>query len=492
VVVLGLSSILLALGVAGTTWGVLRTQAARRDAAQREAEAEAGLQFLTSVLRAADPWRSGGMINARQIVDQASRVISGEVADFPEVQARLMVALGKTYSSLGLPEEARKHLNDALTTQRRLLGDAHPETIESMVQIGNAEVIASNFAEAQAVGERAVAACLGTFGELSQQTRDAMNVVGDALAGLGRMEEAIELRARMYAMADKELGKDSPKTLWQANRLGMLYAEAGRYRDAEELLERVRAAREQVLTASHHSTLRTMYFLAAARRALGRYQEAATLFEQTLLGQRRVLWADHPDTLACAEELAQCWAMLGRLDEACRLQEETLDLYRKAVRDEHERTLAARRALALLHLKAGRWTLANELTEDVLAISRQAMGESHPATHWAMRDRAEVLLAANPPEPQLLQEALDLAQRACSAQEDLRRPDLHKFLVTLAGAQFKTGDIPAAAETLRRAIALAPRDGPLKVDYEGRLGSYEAELGGKTRDPAAPNAVRED
>jgi tetratricopeptide (TPR) repeat protein len=263
----------------------------------------------------------------------------------------------------------------------------------------------------------------------------------------------------------------------------MLYSEAGRYREAEELLARVRSAREQVLTASHHSTLRTMHFLAAARRSLGRYEEAAALFEQTLAGQRRALWADHPDTLATAEELAQCLAMLGRLDEACGLQEETLDLYRKAVRDDHERTLAARRALALLHLRAGRWTLANELTEDVLATSRQAMGEAHPATHWAMRDRAEVLLAANPPELRPLQEALDLAQRACAAQEGLKRPDLHRFLVTLASAQFKTGDANAAAETLARAIALAPRDGPLKAEYETRLRSYQAGLNERNGEP---------
>ena len=66
------------------------------------------------------------------VLDRASAGIERELGDRPLIAARLHHTIGMTYQSLGRYASAEQHLDEALQTRRRVLGDEHPATLTSM------------------------------------------------------------------------------------------------------------------------------------------------------------------------------------------------------------------------------------------------------------------------------------------------------------------------------------------------------------------------
>ena len=89
--------------------------ARERDAAQRERDgAKAVTDLLIDIFKVADPESGAGtQLSARDLLDRGSaRVVDG-LGDEPEIQARLLHALGRVYQNLGLFEEATTKMERA-------------------------------------------------------------------------------------------------------------------------------------------------------------------------------------------------------------------------------------------------------------------------------------------------------------------------------------------------------------------------------------------
>ena len=78
-------------------------------------------QFMLDVFSAADPFINFGKEpTARVLLDQAARNIQGDLSQQPEVRARLLEAIGRSYRRMGQPERAVAYLQDSLRIQRQL------------------------------------------------------------------------------------------------------------------------------------------------------------------------------------------------------------------------------------------------------------------------------------------------------------------------------------------------------------------------------------
>ncbi len=112
----GLILSVLVLGLIGTTYGLVRVQRARTTAIQAEERAVTAAEnsrieaeyssrltgLLTNSISSADP-DHGGMSyeTARKILDDNLELIENDLADYPVPRAKLMVTIGKIYTSLG-------------------------------------------------------------------------------------------------------------------------------------------------------------------------------------------------------------------------------------------------------------------------------------------------------------------------------------------------------------------------------------------------------
>ena len=172
---------------------------------------------------------------------------------------------------------ARPLLERAWELRRSLLGEDHPETLESA-------------------------------GSLSFN-----------LWEVGLCEQGRRLGEDTLTHCRRVLGDDHPHTLRAASSLSLHLWELGLYEQGRQLGEDTLTRCRRVLGADHSHTLISANSLATALRELGQYERARRLIEDTLARMRRILGDGHPHTLRSAHKLAAVLADVDGHDQGRQL-----------------------------------------------------------------------------------------------------------------------------------------------------------------------------
>jgi non-specific serine/threonine protein kinase/serine/threonine-protein kinase len=402
--------VILFLGFAIVATLQARRIAAERDRANREAKtAQRVSDFMTDLFKVSDPNEArGNAITAREILDKGVEKIEKELADEPEVQARLMLAMGRVYSNLGLFREAGPILEQAVETRRRLLGEENLDTLAAM------NSLAFQYAEA------------------------------------GRTSEAEKLYARVLEVRRRLQGEDHPDTLVTMAGLAEVYRRQGRYAEGEKLAIQVLEARRRVLGEDHWLTLSSMGNLANSYYLQRRYADAEALYLPAVEKSRRVLGDDHPTTIVTMENLARIYGHQGRFAEAEKLLREALDRLRRVVGEDHPYTLEAMNQLGVLFDVQGRQADAEPLYREALERRRRVLGEDHYDTLVSMMNVANMLAVRgrHADAEALLREALDRVRRVLGENHPLAAGTLYNLGCLAA----RRGDRSGALDWLGQAV----------------------------------------
>src|SRR5581483_1788001 len=157
--------------------------ARERDRAALERDRAARVSaFLVHLFKVADPTEAkGNRVTAREILDKGAARIRQELHDEPEVQATLMDTLGNVYASLGLYEEARGFLRDALKSRRRLLGNDSAAVAETLDGLAAALEGKNNLIGAEAADREALALRRRLYGDDNLDVARSLNGLADIL-----------------------------------------------------------------------------------------------------------------------------------------------------------------------------------------------------------------------------------------------------------------------------------------------------------------------
>jgi serine/threonine-protein kinase len=130
-----------------------------RDRARVAADqAERVTGFLTSIFEQADPARTAGAeVTAAELLDRGAARIETELADDPEVRARLLSVIGRVYRSLNLFEPAAATLESALRLQLELHDGPHPDVARTRLALAQGYAQTGRPAEAVTLAEAALA-----------------------------------------------------------------------------------------------------------------------------------------------------------------------------------------------------------------------------------------------------------------------------------------------------------------------------------------------
>jgi serine/threonine protein kinase/tetratricopeptide (TPR) repeat protein len=354
----------LVVGIAGTTWGLVRAEAARQGEAEqrqhaqasaeqalaaqqaaetREAEIQAVLDFVEKkVFAAARPeGQDGGLghdVTLRRAVEAALPFVARGFTNQPLIEARLRRTLGSVFFDLGQWGTATEQFEEAHALFARQLGADHRDTLT------------------------------------------CMNNLGTSYRQLGRLEDARQLHEQTLALLKAKLGPDHPDTLTARNSLAVTYAGLGRYADAAKLHEETLALRRTKFGPDHPETLYTMSNLAITYSEMDRISEALQLHEETLALKRVALGPDHPSTLLTMNHLANCYIWADREADALNLREETLALQTAKLGPDHPATLWTRHNLGASYRNLERNADALRLDQETLALRRAKLGPNHPET----------------------------------------------------------------------------------------------------------------
>ncbi len=407
----------------------LRRITRERDRANRVTE------FMTQMFDVSDPSEArGNSVTAREILDRASAGIASGMTRDPELQAQLMVSMGRVYINLGLFTQAQSLLEKAVAIRQRLFGLRNRATLEAMDMVGWVLTEEGKYTDAAKIEEEIFPIRKQLFGLEDPDTLSSGLNLASALSGLGRLEDSVKLDREMIAIRrrlkpedkdtliemsnmavtlddlgryheaeqiylevitilDRTQGPEHPYTIKVRSNLANVYDEEGRVADAEKMTRELLEIRRRVLGPEHLDTLTNAGDVATLLYEQKQYTEAEKLHREVLTSQQRVGGLEHPRTLATMNNLANDLIALGRYREGEQLIRQTVEIQRRTLGPEQPDTLVSIGTLATVIRKEGRYAEAEKVTRDSLVVERRVFGDSHPNCAWSIYNLAAIAVA---------------------------------------------------------------------------------------------------
>jgi tetratricopeptide (TPR) repeat protein len=497
----------LLLGLAGTTFGLIRAEAARSQATAAEAEtrkradelqqvadyqakmlhqidpADAGVKLIadlntrlasalaksklpeaekTARLAAFD--RDVHAVNAtdaavamldRTVLAPAVQAIETQFAGQPKVAASLRMTLGDVYEKLGRDEMSLALARQAYALRAEALGEEHRDTLQALAAVGIALSQLRKTDEAESVLSRALESCRRVLGPDDPQTLVVQNQQALLLYRRAKLEECEACARDVLERRTRVLGPQHADTLRTMNSLGLFLTARDKRDEAVALLQTTVETMRRQPNPDQEELLTALNNLAMALAAQSKRALAEPYSREALEGRRRYNGEDHPLTLIALNNLASLLQAMGRLDEAEPFAREAVDKARRIRGNEHRDTLAMLNVLALIYHKQGKLEKAEPLYREALATGRRVLGEDHPDTvTWIsnfstfLRDQGKYA------------EAEPLALEALAKMRRIYGNDHQNSVITLTylGLLYEeAGKLAEAETTLREALERSRR-----------------------------------
>jgi non-specific serine/threonine protein kinase/serine/threonine-protein kinase len=301
--------VLVGAGVVG-----IRRIFAEKERANREATTARSVSgFMTGMFQVSDPGESrGNSLTAREVLDKAAQKIESNLAEDPEVRARLMLSMGTVYSNLGLYPQAVTLLDKAAVALREVLGADHPDALKARLLQAIALRRNSQLKDAEPILLDVTQRARRALGLRNPLTIDALNQLAVVLRRTGRSDQAEPIFREALENARAGLGAQSASTTAVMNNLANLYSETGRPDEARKLLVELLEIRERTLGPDHPDTITAKYNLGYAYQHEGRLDDALAVAREVREQNWRIFGPDHPDTLDSSEAISVI------LDSRCR------------------------------------------------------------------------------------------------------------------------------------------------------------------------------
>jgi tetratricopeptide (TPR) repeat protein len=419
----------LAVGLVGTSIGLLRAGRARAaaEAAAAQAKEEAAIAdalnqfFVQDLLSAPTPTTQGIDVPMRDVLAVAGGKIEGKFAGQPKVEAQIRKSIGWVYDQLGEPALAEPHLVRALELFERTAGPDDPDTQDTMTRLAGLR------------------------------------------HGQGRFAEAAALHEELLRRRRRTLGDDNRLTVQTMSNLGSNYLGMGRFADAEPLLIKAVEGRRRILGPNHPGAYHSMGVLAADYYGLKRREESERLLKETLEGIRPHLGPDHAEICWPTQNLALLYLETGRPREALPTIESALDACRHAWGDGHPFVAEALDTASRIWIALGEWDRARVRLHEMLATigPRPGSGGLQAANILWLLGRVEAARGRLPEAEPFLQRALALREKSGM----VAAPELKFWRACETSVR---GDGPAALELLRKAVESGYAN-PDKIEYAPEL-----------------------
>jgi serine/threonine protein kinase len=304
-----------------------RTVRRQRDAALLERDrADRVTRFMTGVFRVADPsQKTGNQVTARELLDKASQEVEAGLAENPDLQARMMAAMGKAYTNLGLYGRSQSLLEKSVAIassrgegQSQMAFEAAHNLAWDLLQEGK-------MAETEKLQRNLLDSATHALGPDDPITLSAKGILAYTVCVGGNCEEGARLGQELLDREMRVIGPDAYDTLTTRDNLAIALTKLGRSAEAEKLERENLQIRQRVLGPENLVTIDSMENLACIERDLGRYAEAKKLFDEVLDIEQRVLAPDQPERAGTEYDFATVLARTGHGAQALSLLRHAVD-----------------------------------------------------------------------------------------------------------------------------------------------------------------------
>ena len=382
----------LLIGLAGTTFGLVRAMDRTRIAEERRRSAEELARLLNGMLREAHPHEAKGRgYTVRQMLDDFSRRFEAGIPDQPVVEAALRTTMGTGYRVLGEYAQARPHLERALELRR----GADPPSPEG---VASAACDLAQLEHDESAYDRAIALFQEVQGMpgADPSTRagallgwaDCLHHAGDLGAALERGRIALDAALANHA-ADQNNERTAMGVAEARITVSRILRDTGDLDGAErELREGVSLLENSIGSDDPRmaNALNDQAWVAFLRRD---YDLAESTVRAAMELGARTLGEHHPDLANSKYELALILAMRGQRAEGEPLMRQAMDIYLDAHGENHPSTFQAQESLARILRTLDRSEESRDLLERALAGRRVFFGDQSVEVGFALSALAQ-------------------------------------------------------------------------------------------------------
>jgi len=410
----------LAAGLVATSWQARVAAAARERAETALGRSEEVTQFLIELFQQSDP--TVAPVDAaftRGVIERGTQRV-GELRDQPEVQARLLDALGQVLLSLRRVDEARAMTERALGIWRDQGGEAHLGYAVTLQHLGRVRRVEGRYTEAETLYRQALATMQQTVGREHPAYADALSDLAFLLPYLSRTFAAESAYREVLDIRRRILPPGDPAIAEAVIRVGEMLRAERRFAAAESVLREGVELRQQMLGPLHPAVGVALYFLAdvvaadstrwaeaealyiggvslqerifgpgymglvhgLSNRALllqrqRRYAEAESLMTRVVAIREAALGSDNVSVWWARSAVADIQAERGQVDEAIAVRTRTLAVLERTYGPDHSDVAGMLTGLAKLQMRKGNWVAAESLLVRSEAIRRKVHGRDN-------------------------------------------------------------------------------------------------------------------
>jgi len=340
-----------------------------------------------------------------------------ELKDQPEVQARLLDALGLLFINLGRRDDSRALVERGLQIRREKLGENHPDYAISLQHLGRIERNDGHYAEAEGLYRRALGILKRTRGIEHPDYTDALSELAFLLPYLSRTPEADSIYREVLAIRLRTLPAGDPAIANAILRVAATQRAMGRLAPAESLAREALVLRQQSLGPLNPLVGQNLVILAdilskdsmrwadaesayvggvsLQRRALGgkyiglvhglgnlaallgrqrRFTEAESLAQEVIRIRSANLGPDHPSVWFDRAALANLWAAQGRFEDAIAVREQVAAYFVRTFGPNSPDGAGNTSSLGMLYLQSGNLDEAEAAMQRALEVRRRVHG----------------------------------------------------------------------------------------------------------------------
>lgn len=228
------------------------------------------------------------------LMPHAQTVIQHEYVNeaCPEQFADLLVNMARFDMRQGRYGMACTRSLTVFRVREKLFGLEHPKTLTSMANLALTYVVQGRWDEAEKLQTQVMKTQKRVLEEEHPNT-------------LNNMDEAEKLEVQVVIKKKRVLGEEHPDTLVSMANLALMYMNQGRLNEAEKLQMQVIKTRKRVLGEEHPDTLTSMNNLAFTYWGRGRHDDALELMKRVVDLSKKTIGPSHPDTLKSVRALKE-------------------------------------------------------------------------------------------------------------------------------------------------------------------------------------------
>jgi tetratricopeptide (TPR) repeat protein len=305
----------------------------QRQIAEREtAAARAATDYLIGTFELTDPaTENPRTVSLVTILERGAERARTELKNQPEIEARLVTAVGRAYNNLGLLDEAEVALARALPAIKR----AGPDGAPALVALANTHLKKGEFEKAQKILDGADSLLGPDLALNLSQRAELMLAKGNISYSDGNAEKALESYDRAISFINADSGANPRTRAKILEQRGKSLMDLGKYDEAETDLQESNDLYRRFDGEQHFATGLSYYNLALLAYNAGKNDVALDRVQKSLKIMSRVLDRTNPIRADVLSLQGSIYIALGQLDRADRALADSVSAYQAVYKGPH-------------------------------------------------------------------------------------------------------------------------------------------------------------